>query len=391
MNDHPEGVAANDYPEGVLVVSPRAAEDARFKDSALAGFSFLFAADAAEALDRLQTGETVGAVLAVMRLPDMAGLELLSRLRERWPAIRRILIAGETDREQAFAAFAQGGIFQVLSPRMAPGALASLLRHAIKDYRFATGSLQPGRRDVTPRSAERTPQFLLGMLNHELRTPLNHILGFSSLLEQRCKQRGDLEPLEYLAYIRESGQTLLRNVNRILEITRLMSQDFKPEAELVDLTALIRAEVARLSPFARERGVALAVDSPDESVLTLAGETDITSAVCELIHNAVKFNHPGGHVAIALTAGAGEVALRIADTGIGMAGADINRMRHALHSGAEAKDRRFHGAGVGLTLASLTAQVYGGALEIESRKNHGTAVVMRLRRAAAIAPAVKIA
>ena len=85
------------------------------------------------------------------------------------------------------------------------------------------------------------------------------------------------------------------------------------------------------------------------------------------------------------------MAIRIADTGIGMTEEEAERVRSAFRQQDEGLSRRYEGIGLGLTLAAVTAQMNNGSLAIESRKDQGTTVVMRLRRVIVAKPAARIA
>jgi signal transduction histidine kinase len=379
-------------PEKVLFVDDEPRVLSALRRRLFGRFAMLTASRPGEALHILETTSGIAVVVADMRMPEMSGIELLTRVRERWPDIRRIMLTGNTDQETAIAAVNNGKVFRFFCKPVDADLLADALESAIEEYRFATDSKAELRDlQVLAASAERTRKSFLAMMNHELRTPLNHILGFSALLEQRCKQKGETEALEYLAYIRESGLSLLHTLNRILEIVRLTAGDSMTDLAIIDLTQLIREEVRRFRPLAATRGVTIGFDAPAETLCVEASEHDLAQAIAELLDNAIKFNRPEGHVSVAVHWTHQELAIRVADTGIGMAEADVNRVLNAFSQRDDGLNRRFEGIGVGLTLAALTAQAYGGSVGIESRKDHGTVALMRLKRAISTAQAVKIA
>ena len=92
------------------------------------------------------------------------------------------------------AAVNDGMVYRFFCKPVDADLLAEALQSAIEEYRFATDNkAEIHNLRVMAASAERTRKSFLAMMNHELRTPLNHILGFSSLLEQRCRQKGEVE------------------------------------------------------------------------------------------------------------------------------------------------------------------------------------------------------
>jgi signal transduction histidine kinase len=357
----------------------------------LAGrFAVEVASSPLEALNTLESTSGIAVVVADMRMPEMSGIELLGRIRSRWPEIRRIMLTGNTDQETALAAVNDGHVFRFFNKPVDADLLAEALEAAIEEYRFTTdAAAQIERLHAMAASGDRTRRSFLAMMNHELRTPLNHILGFAALLEQRCKQKGELDSLEYVSYIRESGQSLLHVLNRIMEVVRLTAGEVRPGETVLDVIELLQQEVAHYRPLAAERHITIGFTPPAEPLWVMGGAHELSQAFAELLDNAIKFNRTGGHVAIAVSWAGSDIAVRIADSGIGMS--DVNRVLDAFSQREDGLNRRFEGIGIGLTLAALTAQAYGGNLSIESRPEHGTVVMMRLERAVGATQAVRIA
>lgn len=355
-------------------------------------FPILTAPSAAEALRLLETQPNVAVIVADLHMPGISGIELLAETRRRWPDIRRVMLTGSTNLADAIAAVNEGKVLRFLSKPVSAQELAEALADGVEEYRFATNSrAQMHELKELAASADRARQAFLAMMNHELRTPLNHILGFSALLEQRCKQTGQLDALEYLDYIRESGQALLRTISRIMELARLSAGEPCAPSTAFDLVGMIEAEVGHRRPCAAERQITISFDAPSRPLIVEACEPELAQAVAELLDNAVKFNRPGGHVSVALSWVGEDVAIRIADTGIGMTEEEAERVRSAFRQQDEGLGRRYEGIGLGLTLAAVTAQMNNGSLAIESRKDQGTTVVMRLRRVIVAKPAARIA
>ncbi len=372
------------YPEKVLFVDDEPRVLSGLRRRLLGRYHTIMTSGPAEAFQALETIPNIAVIVADMRMPGMSGIELLGQVRARWPDIRRLMLTGNTDQETALAAINEGKVFHFFCKPVDADKLAEALDAAIEEYRFTTNT-KAELRDLTiiAASAERARQSFLAMMNHELRTPLNHILGFSALLEQRCKQRGEHDVLEYLTYIRDSGQGLLRTLNRVMEIARLAAGEAQTQLTIFDLSEVVADEVKRFRKTAAKRDITISFEAPSKPLCVEASAQEIAQAIGELLDNAVKFNHPGGHVSVALSWTGEDLAIRIADTGIGMAEADIRRVLNAFCQQEDPLTRRFEGIGVGLTLAALTAQVYGGGIAVESRKDHGTVVVIRLHRAVA--------
>lgn len=346
-------------------------------------FDILTAQSASEALDILSHRNDIAAVVADMRMPETNGIELLRQMRLHWPEVRRLMLTGNTDQATAIVAANQGKVFRFFTKPCDTDQLAGALYDAIEEFRTATQDKQERKTlEIKAEAGERARQAFLSTMSHELLTPLNHVLGFSAILEQQWRKRGETEALEYLDHIREGGETLLRMVRRVLEIARLSSDSDQRKREILEVTGIISEEIAKLRPDAEHRLISLSFHAGSHALYIQASDYELRLALRELLDNAMKFNKPGGHVGVALSAAPEVVTIRIVDTGIGIEGNEAQRALGAFYA-TESKEKRGGAIGLGLTLAALFATAQGGQLSIESRRRGGTAVTLTLKRAAA--------
>ena len=342
-------------------------------------FHILTAESADEAIRSLESGENIGAIVADMRMPERDGLDMLVEVTEKWPNIRRLMLTGNTDQETAVAAVNRGGVFRFFRKPCDADQLAAALTEALDEFRFLTTSTSERRSlEIKAEAGERARKNFLSMMSHELLTPLNHVLGFSSMLEMKLQNTEEQEALQYLGHIKDSGETLLKMVQRVLEIARLTSDDPPHERQLIDVGSLITDELNKIRLKADTQHISMGFQAPAEPVLTFANQYELRIALSELLDNAVKFNRPGGHVSVAATNKNDQLTIRIADTGIGMTEDAIERALGLFSQGEDCENRRFEGIGLGLTFAAVFARAYDGRLAIESEKDTGTAVILTI-------------
>lgn len=346
-------------------------------------FDILAAQSAAEALAILSERDDIAAVVADMRMPETSGVELLVQMRLHWPEVRRLMLTGNTDQTSAITAANQGKVFRFFTKPCDTEQLASALHDAIEEFRTATEDKKERQTlEIKAEAGERARQAFLSTMSHELLTPLNHVLGFSAILEQQWRQRGETQALEYLDHIREGGEALLRMVRRVLEIARMSSDSDQRKREILEVTGIIGEEIGKLRADAEHRMITLSFHAGQPPLYIEASDYELRLALRELVDNAMKYNKPGGHVGVALSGNAEIVTIRIVDTGIGIEGGDAQRALGAFYA-TESKERRGGAIGLGLTLAALFATAQGGQLTIESRRRGGTAVTLTLKRASA--------
>jgi signal transduction histidine kinase len=201
------------------------------------------------------------------------------------------------------------------------------------------------------------------------------------MLEMKLKATEESEALQYLTYIKDSGEALLKMVQRVLEIVRFTSNDAGRDQQIVDVTAVIGEEINKVRKKAELRDISMSFQSPPEPAFIKTNEYELRFALSELLDNAVKFNDRGGHVAVAAGGETGALTIRIADTGAGMTEESVEKALGLFGQGDDWENKRYRGIGLGLTFVAFFARAANGRLAIETEKNLGTAIMLTLPRA----------
>ena len=232
-------------------------------------------------------------------------------------------------------------------------------------------------RDAAEAASLAKSRFLANM-SHELRTPLNAIIGFSEMM--RDQLRGPVGSYrDYVIHIHDSGTHLLSLINGILDLSKAQAGRLELIEEPVDLDALLTRCLALMQPQADRAGIEISCAAEAGLPLIAADEGKLKQIVLNLLSNAVKFTPGGGAVRVgAARAPGGDLLVTVADTGIGMAPADIPRAMQPFQQLESTLSRKFAGTGLGLPLARQLAELHGGALELVSAPGHGTTATVRL-------------
>jgi two-component system, cell cycle sensor histidine kinase DivJ len=219
----------------------------------------------------------------------------------------------------------------------------------------------------------------LATVSHELRTPLNAIIGFSEMLS--AEAAFDLGPgrrREYAQIVHESGQHLLAVVNSLLDMSKIETGNFDFQPEAFDPASLVHGCCDLLQLKAEQTGVVLVRDIARDLPELVADGRACRQILINLISNALKFTPRGGRVTVGLSREGDRLRFTVADTGIGIAEADLPRLGDPFFQAGQAYDRSHEGTGLGLSVVRGLVGLHRGDVAVESEVGQGTVVTVTL-------------
>jgi two-component system cell cycle sensor histidine kinase PleC len=226
-------------------------------------------------------------------------------------------------------------------------------------------------------AANKAKSEFLAALSHELRKPLNSVLGFSEvMLNEVFGPLGDRRYREYIESIRGSGTHLLGLINDVLDMSRLDAGELCLSREELRPGDLIAEAVRAISLQAEAADVSLIEDIEPWLPAIHADRRRIRQVLVNLLTNAVKFTLPEGTVRISAFRHGDNLAIQVADTGIGMAADDIPKALERFSQTDSRQARKSEGAGLGLPLAKQLTELHGGLFEVQSTPGAGTKVTV---------------
>jgi signal transduction histidine kinase/DNA-binding response OmpR family regulator len=228
------------------------------------------------------------------------------------------------------------------------------------------------------RRADELKSRFLSNMSHEFRSPLNSILALSGLLLNRSD--GDLtaEQEHQTEFIRKAARDLLDLVNDLLDLAKVEAG--KVEAKPVDFKVadLFAALRGMLRPLLLNQSVDLVFEDVDHIPSMFSDEGKISQILRNFISNALKFTERG-EVRVSASIGQNnDVVFSVADTGIGIAPEDQQRIFQDFAQVDNPIQRRVKGTGLGLPLSKKLATLLGGEVGIQSQPGMGSTFTARL-------------
>ncbi|HYN00626.1 MAG TPA: ATP-binding protein, partial [Aestuariivirgaceae bacterium] len=212
--------------------------------------------------------------------------------------------------------------------------------------------------------------FLSGM-SHELRTPLNAILGFAQLMESGAPPPTTSQKRN-LDQILKAGWYLLELINEILDLALIESGKATLSREPVSLAEVMLECRAMVEPQAQKRGIGMTFPRFQIPYFVTADRTRVKQVLINLLFNAIKYNKPGGAVAVECTLSPPDsIRISVRDTGAGLAPEQIAQLfqpfnRLGKEAGAE------EGSGIGLVVTKRLVELMGGAIGADSAVGLGS-------------------
>ncbi|MBW4041382.1 MAG: two-component sensor histidine kinase [Acidobacteria bacterium] len=211
--------------------------------------------------------------------------------------------------------------------------------------------------------------------SHELKTPI----GAVSLLAEALDSAAD-DPEQvrrFAARLSTEATRLGTLVQQIIEFSRVQGADPLDAAEEVPLDDVLRAAVERTRVAADARDVGVVIGKRS-GLWALGDRAMLTTAVQNLVANAIAFSPPKGHVGVGLRTRDGIVEIAVSDQGIGIAEDDLDRVFERFYRTDQARSRQTGGTGLGLSIVKHIAENHGGSVRVWSRLSRGSTFTIRL-------------
>lgn len=241
-----------------------------------------------------------------------------------------------------------------------------ILMDVVKRQRYET-ELDKARAEAI--KASHFKSNFLASTSHEIRTPLNSMIGMTDLLEDTNL---DAEQKHLVETFKRSGESLLRIVNDILDLSKIEAGELSFEKIEFSLSLLLQDIHSIFKPKAEQKGLDIKIENNiGENIYLIGDPTRTQQILMNLVGNAIKFTSRG-YIKIIVKSKGEKIYFSIIDTGIGIPVEKIKEIFIPYRQAESSTTRKFGGTGLGLSITKKIVRLMGGNIRVTSKLNEGS-------------------
>ena len=204
--------------------------------------------------------------------------------------------------------------------------------------------------------------------SHELRTPISVILAQGEYLLDIAKDEKEKELAQTIV---DKSNQISKLVSRLLLLARIDQNRQQINKEKINFNAVADIVIQNMENFASQKNINL-LTSIQGDVMICADETLITSAVSNLVSNAIKYGKESGYVMISASQFNGNVEITVKDNGIGISKEHIDKIWTRFYRVDEVRNDEYGSSGLGLSMVKSIIELHGGDITVQSVLGEGT-------------------
>lgn len=234
--------------------------------------------------------------------------------------------------------------------------------------------------DVTKlKELERMRSDFVANVSHELKTPLTSIMGsVETLKEGAAQDPGDRS--RFLNIIEEHSKNLHHLIEDLLLLSKMESGRENLKREKLDAEKILKKVIETLDLVLNSKKIKVNLDFSEKPFLIFGDPKSMEQVFSNLIDNAVKYNEPGGKIAVRGFYETDTAKIEIEDTGIGIPDSDIPRVFERFYRVDKSRSRESGGTGLGLAIVKHIIERHSGQIQVKSHPQKGSTFTITLPR-----------
>lgn len=305
-------------------------------------------------------------IVVDLKMPGISGMEVVSRVHEMDADAIIVVITGYATIGTAVEAM-KSGAYDFLPKPFSPDELRVIVNRGLERRRLLRETRQL-REDQ-----EQLRRRFITFVSHQLQSPLAAVHQYLDVLkrlpenEQSAATRS--EWLQRCLVRTAELQVLIRDW---LTLSQIESGSIVRASEPVDVRDVVPAVLSTYEQLAEAQDITLHAELAPEACPVSADRAVLNVLIDNLVVNAIKYNRPGGSVTVSVLLRGNEIALAVADTGIGISETHREFLFNEFFRAQSESTKEISGTGLGLAICKRIASELGGTIEVESTENVGS-------------------
>lgn len=219
-------------------------------------------------------------------------------------------------------------------------------------------------------------QEFVSNVSHELKTPITSI----KVLADSLMMQDDVPNEIYKEFFGDIVNEIDREneiITDLLTLVRLDKKNASLNISQVNINELVEMILKRLKPIAAKNNIELVLES-FRPILAEVDEVKMTSAISNLVENAIKYNVMDGWVRVTLNADHKYFFIKVADSGIGIPDESQEMVFERFYRVDKTRARKTGGTGLGLAITKNVIMLHNGAIKVYSKEGEGTTFTVRI-------------
>ncbi len=321
------------------------------------------AATGEEALQMIGTA-TPDILLLDNKLPGITGMEVLEIIQQKKLEIIVAMITSYASLEVAAKATDDGARDFIPKP-FTPIELKASIDLIAKQL-----FLKRITRKMKEEGKKIRFQFL-SVLSHELKSPLNALEGYLEMMKGRELGENMEEYDQLLDRSQQRIEGMRSLIMDLLDFTKIRLERKEDKIERVNLKERAMLALSTINPLAIQRSISVSYMGADD-VCYEADPSDLDIMLNNLLSNAVKYNREGGVVQLSVHEQNERIEIVVRDTGIGMSDHEVSQLFKEFVRIKNSRTQGITGSGLGLSIVSKIAELYGGFIQVKSEPDKGS-------------------
>jgi signal transduction histidine kinase len=213
---------------------------------------------------------------------------------------------------------------------------------------------------------------LIANVSHDLRNPIASIKGYLETIQLKDDTLSGEERTKYIDSTLQICVTLENLIEQLFQLSKLDSQQIKPQLEPFSIADLLQDVVMKFKPIAEKKSIKLDPKFPQQLPHTFADIGLIERAISNLIDNAIQYTPENGEVKIEIAKEDGKIKIVVSDTGYGISEEELPLIFNRFYRVEKSRARSTGGTGLGLAIAKKIIDVHNSTISVTSKIDAGT-------------------